>query len=339
MIKTGLADDRRHYAEKFGRGKGRVPRCSLRCAQHRTRLNSTVFFEFLKRLLEQTKGKPYLIVDGHAATIRLMPQHDAHEVMRGSVAGQRPERFAIADVRAALGAGFRTFRAIPGPSMAFAALFVAIGLGLLLAIGRFGMSPMALPLAGGFMLVAPALLTGFFALADAHETGQAPGLRDALSGFTRAPASLWVVALLCAFLFLIWITDAAILYAFMIGGEHLPYELPWLIALRRNVLAFEAWAAPMGAALAFLIFAVSAFSVPLLHERRAGLAQAVSASVRAVFGNLPASLAWGLVLAGVTLLSVLLLPLLTVTLPVLAYAGHSLYGRVFPSAARAAGAG
>lgn len=253
--------------------------------------------------------------------------------------GLPPGRYSVADVRDAVTHGWRTFRAIPGPSMAFAAIFVAIGLGLLLAVGHFGMSPMALPLAGGFMLVAPALLAGFFGLADAHDTGHAPRLRDAWSGFTRAPASLWVVALLCAFLFLIWITDAAILYAFMIGGEHLPYEAPWLIALRRNVLAFEAWAAPMGAALAFLIFAVSAFSVPLLHERRAGLAQAVSASVRAVFGNLPASLAWGLLLAGLTLLSVLLLPLLMVTLPVLAYAGYSLYGRVFPSAAPPAGAG
>ena len=252
--------------------------------------------------------------------------------------GLRPASYAVADVRDSLRHGWRTFRAIPGPSMAFAALFAAFGLGLLLAVGRFGMSPMAPPLAGGFMLVAPALLAGFFGLVDAHEAGRAPHLRDAWAGFARAPASLWVVALLCAFLFLIWITDAAILYAFMIGGEHLPYELPWLIALRRNVLAFEAWAAPMGAALAFLIFAVSAFSVPLLHGRRAGLAQAVSASVRAVFGSLPASLVWGLLLAGLTLLSVLLLPLLTVTLPVLAYAGYSLYGRVFPSAAPPAGA-
>lgn len=244
--------------------------------------------------------------------------------------GLTPGRYASADVRDALAQGWRTFRAIPGPSVAFAAFFVAIGCGLLLAVGHVGVSPMALPLAGGFMLVAPALLAGFFGLADAHAAGRAARLRDAWSGFTRSPASLWVVALLCAFLFLIWITDAAILYAFMIGGEHLPYEAPWLIALRRNVLAFESWAAPMGAALALLIFAVSAFAVPLLHERRAGLAQAVSASVRAVFGSLPASLAWGLLLAGLTLLSIALLPLLAVTLPVLAYTGYALHRRVFP---------
>jgi uncharacterized membrane protein len=151
-----------------------------------------------------------------------------------------------------------------------------------------------------------------------------------LAGFASAPAGLWVVALLCVFLFLIWITDAAVLYAFMIGGEHLPYELPWLVALRRHVVAYEAWAALMGAVLAFMTLAISAFSVPLLHAGRASLAPAVSASVRAVLGNLPASLAWGLLVAGVTLASIAMLPLLAVTLPALAYAGYALSARVFP---------
>ena len=259
-----------------------------------------------------------------------MQQHDADEAMPGSATGLQPQRFEIADVRTAVVAGWRTFRAIPGPSMAFAAIFVAIGLGLLWGIGRLGMSPMALPLAGGFLLIGPALLAGFFRLVDLHEAGVPPRLRDAITGFARAPAGLWVVALACVFLFLIWITDAAVLYAFMIGGEHLPYELPWLVALRRHVVAYEAWAALMGAALALMTLAVSAFSVPLLHARRASLAPAVSASVRAVLGNLPASLAWGLLLAVVTLSSIALLPLLAVTLPALAYAGHALYSRVFP---------
>ena len=259
-----------------------------------------------------------------------MQQNDSHAKMPGPAASLRPERFSIADIGAALAAGWRTLCAIPGPSIAFSAIFVAVGLGLLWGIGRLGMSPMALPLAGGFLLIVPALLAGFLRLADLHESGAAPRLRDALTGFARAPAGLWVVALLCVFLFLIWITDAAVLYAFMIGGEHLPYELPWLVALRRHVVAYEAWAALMGAVLAFMTLAIAAFSVPLLHSGRASLAPAVSASVRAVLGNLPASLAWGLLLAGLTLASIVLLPLLAVTLPALAYAGYALFRRVFP---------
>jgi uncharacterized membrane protein len=247
------------------------------------------------------------------------------------VARLEPQRFSAADIARALAVGWYTFRAIPGPSMGFAVLFALIGFVLLGAVGHFGISPMALPFAGGFMLVGPALLTGFFRLAALHADHRPLRLGDAFAAFARAPAGLWAVALLCAFLFLIWITDAAVLYAVMIGDEHLPYDLPWLIQLHDHVVAFELWAALMGSVLAFIILAVSAFSVPLLHEGRAGLVSAVHASVRAVFGNFFSAILWGLLLTTAILLAILLLPLLTVVLPTLAYASFALYRNVFPA--------
>jgi uncharacterized membrane protein len=243
-----------------------------------------------------------------------------------------PRRFAISDIADALRLGWRTFRSAPAASMAFASLFTLIGLILLAMVGHLGLSPMALPFAGGFMLVGPALLTGFFRLATISAQGPRPGILDAFAAFVHAPAGLWMVALVCSFLFLIWITDAAVLYAFMIGAEHLPYDLPWLIRIERHIISFELWGALMGSVLALIIFAISAFSVPLLHEGRANPVQAIHASVRAVFGSFPASIAWGVVLTGTTLLSILVLPLLLVTLPVLAYASFALYRSVFPTA-------
>jgi uncharacterized membrane protein len=244
-----------------------------------------------------------------------------------------PRTFALSDIGYALSTGFVTFRAIPGPSIGLASLFAFIGLALLAVIGRWGFSPMALPVAGGFLLVGPALLTGFFRLAAMADDGDQPQLSDAFDAFRRAPAGLWLVASICSFLFLIWITDAAVLYAMMVGGAPLPYELPWVIRLQRNVVAFELWGSLMGSVLAVVIYFVSAFSVPLLHEGRAGIVLAVSASVRAVTGSPLASICWGLFLAGAMLLSILLLPLFVVALPVLAYASFALYRRVFPRAA------
>jgi uncharacterized membrane protein len=177
-----------------------------------------------------------------------------------------PRKFTISDIVNALRLGWRTFRSVPAASMAFASLFALIGLMLLATVGRLGLSPMALPFAGGFMLVGPALLTGFFRLATVYGQGHRPSIRDAFAAFVRAPAGLWMVALVCSFLFLIWITDAAVLYAFMIGAEHLPYDLPWLIRLERHIVSFELWGALMGSVLALIIFAISAFSVPLLYE-------------------------------------------------------------------------
>ena len=39
------------------------------------------------------------------------------------------------------------------------------------------------------------------------------------------------------------------------------------------MLAFELWGALMGSVLAYMIFTISAFSVPLIYEGRTGLVQ------------------------------------------------------------------
>ena len=239
-------------------------------------------------------------------------------------------RLAWPDILSALGAGYGTFRRIPAVSIAYAAVFAMPGLLLLTAVGLFGLSPMALPFAGGFMLVGPVLLTGYFEFERQRLTGVTPRFSDALRAFRRAPPSLWLVALICAFLFLIWITDAAVLYSFMIGGVHLPYEIAPIIGEGERVLRFELWGSLMGAVIAFLIFAISAFSVPLIFEYRVNVVEAVHISVRTVFRNLPVCLGWGLILGSVIMLSILLLPLLLFVLPVMSYASFALYRSAFP---------
>jgi uncharacterized membrane protein len=92
---------------------------------------------------------------------------------------------------------------------------------------------------------------------------------------------------------------------------------------------FQLSAALMGAVFALIVFPVTAYSVPLLLDRRANVVVAVSASVRAVFSSAVASALWALVLALTVFASVALPPLLLVTLPVLALASESLYRRTF----------
>lgn len=236
----------------------------------------------------------------------------------------------LGDIPLALRSGWSTFRAMPVISLAFGGVIATIGLMVLLCINRIGVSAMALPFAAGFMLLGPILLAGFFRLAETQASGRQPGIRDALAGFCHAPLGLWVVALLCAFLFTIWITDAGILYSFMIGRFDSTQQPLWLNQLQADALRFTLWSSLMGSVLAFFAFALSAFSVPLLYQRRCALIQAIHASVSAVLRNFFTSIAWGLLLTGVILISILLLPLLVLTLPVMAYASFALYQRVFP---------
>ena len=239
-------------------------------------------------------------------------------------------KLTLSDIGDAIIIGRRIFFEIPTVSMGYAAVFTVLGLILLTVIGALGVSPLALPFAGGFMLLGPILLTGYFELASQRERGIEPSLRDAFDAFALAPPGLWLVALLCAFLFLIWITDAGVLYSFTIGGEHLPYTLDWLPDRSESLLAFLFWGALMGSALAYMIFAVSAFSVPLIYERRTGAVEGINTSVLTVLGNFTICLAWGIVLSVVILLSILLLPSLLITLPIMSYASFAFYRKAFP---------
>lgn len=239
-----------------------------------------------------------------------------------------PRPFGFAEIGCALSAGWALTKATLAASLVYAGIFTLIGALILGGLLMRGFTPFAVAAAGAFMLVGPAILAGFFGIARAHEAGLKVGVGDTARGFATAHPALWALAFVCALLFMIFVTDAAILYSYMVGGA--PVWLADLLPVAPGVADFLFWGAVSGFVIAFLLFCVSAFSAPLLIERRAGLVDAVTASVRAVFGNfVPASI-WAALLAYLIITSILLLPLLPLTLPWLAYASRALYRHVFP---------
>ena len=236
-------------------------------------------------------------------------------------------RLSMASIARAIRQGWIVFSQSRSISVAYAMIFAVIGLLILAGITQAGVTPMMLPLAGGFMLIGPMLLCGFFSIAD-RVIGKLPTqFSDVWSGFSKAARQILVLALVCMLIFVIWLTDAATLYGFMVGRT--PVPLLGLLPPSDNVWSFLLWSSVMGAALACVIFAISAFSVPLLYYRRTDLVQAIVLSVRVVFGNFVPCVVWALILSGAIIGSILLLPLFLLVFPVLAYASHVLYHEVF----------
>lgn len=239
-----------------------------------------------------------------------------------------PRHVRPAQVMAAVASGLRVFADTAPLSLLYAGGFAVFGVGLITLLATVGLAPMALPLVGGFLIVAPALLAGFFAMSAARRSGRKPTWRDVGSGFLRSPPPLWGLVLVCLFLFVIWMTDAGILYSFMLGRSYAGWKM--LFPLSAELLRFHLGAVVAGGLFALIAFCITAYAVPLLIERRASLVVAVSASVRAIFRSLPANLTWSLVLGGTIIVSIIVPLLLTVTLPVTAFATECLYRTVFP---------
>ena len=242
-----------------------------------------------------------------------------------------PRRLSVSSIGRAISRGWALFLISRPVSVTYAMLFAVFGLLIFIGIEHASVAPMILPMAGGFMLIGPALLCGFFSLADRMARRETPRFSDISTGFRRATREIFALSLVCMLLFMIWMTDAATLYGFMVGrapASLLSFSLP-----ADNVWSFIAWSSLMGAALAFVIFTVSAFSVPLLYYRRVGLVPAVVLSVRAVFGNFVPCVLWALLLGAATIGSILMLPLFPIVFPVLAFASHALYRELFPEVA------
>ncbi|MCL2829330.1 MAG: DUF2189 domain-containing protein [Betaproteobacteria bacterium] len=242
------------------------------------------------------------------------------------------QRIALTAPLSAIEEGIASFRRTLLPSLILAGFFVLPGILLHLLVHRLGLAPMIWGLAGGFLLIAPVSLPGFFVLARQERNPQArPHLADAFAAFFRIPPAFLALAFFCVFMFLVWITDIGTVYSFVIGREYLPLAWESFIPLRPPHLAFYFWGSLMGTALAAILFVVSAFAIPLTIDCRATLVSAVSASARAIFHNFLPCFLWAFLLAAIIMTAAIFLPLLLFVLPVMAYATEILYEKLFPA--------
>lgn len=241
-----------------------------------------------------------------------------------------PCAIGAAAIPRALAAGWRTWRATRRVSLIYGGVFAVGGSALLWGAQLLRLAPLSVALAGGFLLLGPALMAGLIGIREASLAGHTPAWHHVLRAWREAPRGLWAMALFCVLALFIWLTDAGTLYSFMVGER--VGGLAAVLPSSRTLLRFHVSTAVLGGGLAAIVFTVSVHAVPLLLGGRHGLANAVVASVRGVFRSPVAHLLWALLLAAATFVSVLLPPLLVLTLPVLAYAGHALHHEVFPPA-------
>lgn len=184
----------------------------------------------------------------------------------------------------------------------------------------------------GFLLIAPVLAVGLYAVSRALERDEAVGLglvwRTWLSwrGRERHDWRLVRFGLLLALAGTGWVmTSASLITLFAPAPIRSPLDFLQHVVLAREGFLFEAWLA-LGGVLAAPVFASSVITLPLLLDRRIGVLDAVLTSWRAVLAN-PAPLAlWAALIMGLTLCGLLPALLgLVVVVPILGHASWHAY--------------
>lgn len=181
----------------------------------------------------------------------------------------------------------------------------------------------------GFLLVAPIVATGLYAVSRELEAGRRATLATALHAWRPRDRRLVVFGLLLALAGSGWVlTSAALITRFASEPVNTPLDFVRIVMLGSELGLFglfEVWLI-LGAALAAPIFASSVVAIPLLMDRSLGVHPAVLVSVRAALANpLPMAL-WATLIMVFTLIGMATAMLgLVVAVPWLAHASWHAY--------------
>lgn len=237
-------------------------------------------------------------------------------------------RLTFHEIWICLKAGVADFRAAPQFGLFFSAVYVLDGF-FMLWIGA-GHVTWTLATSLGFPLAAPFAAVGLYEVSRRLEAEQPLIWREILGVVwnERTRQVPWIGAII-VFYFLFWTFLAHMIFALFMG----------LTPLTNISSSYEAFFTPnglmmigvelvVGGVLAFVLFALTVVSLPLVLDRENDFMTAMLLSFRCVQENLSVMLFWAAIIAALTLLAMLPWYLgLVVVLPVLGHATWHVYRR------------
>ena len=223
-----------------------------------------------------------------------------------------------------LGRGWRDLMRCPVPGVLHG-LAVAVFGAVLIAVAhrQFWLLAGAFT---GFLLVAPIVATGLYAVSRELTRGNKPTLATALRVWKPDDGRLVLFGVLLAFAGTGWVmTSASLITGFAGARVDNPADFVRVVVLAPKGWLFEAWLM-LGGVLAAPVFASSVVAIPLLLDRQVSVMGAVLTSWRVVMAH-PAPLAlWAALIGGLTLLGMATALLgLVVVVPWLSHASWHAY--------------
>jgi uncharacterized membrane protein len=241
-------------------------------------------------------------------------------------------KLTTADLLDALRLGWDDFKAVPSHAVLLCVIYPLVGLVIARVVLGYAILPLLFPLAAGFALLGPFAALGLYELSRRREIGDTPSAWQALD-VLRSPsfgAMLGLGAMLFV-LFITWIATAQAIYVGTFGNVPAANMPDFFTRVLTTPQGGELIVIGCGVGLLFAVVAlcVSVVSFPIMLDRHAGVADAVTTSLRVVAGNPVAIATWGLIVAALLVAGSLPFFLgLTVVIPLLGHATWHLYRKV-----------
>jgi uncharacterized membrane protein len=213
--------------------------------------------------------------------------------------------------------GWRDTQAGGLTSLACGAAIVLLSFGVVGVSARFGTGWMLLVLLSAFIFVAPVLCLTFYSVSAALAGGRRPGILETFRAAHRHLADALVYSLVLLVISLLWVRAGSAVHIFF------PDENPPRPA---DLVVFFGIGSAIGCVFALVAFAASAFSLPMLVDRRTDAVTAVVTSINAVLRNQWPMLIWAcMIVAAVALGFATAFVGLGITMPVIGHATWHAY--------------
>lgn len=208
--------------------------------------------------------------------------------------------------------GWQDFRRAPGVSLWYGGFLVVVSYVLGFLTWKLGGYILIFSLMSGFVFIAPVLAIGLYSISCQLQQGLKPQIGYCLREGRRNLGNEMVYSMILLVIFLLWARAASMVHVFFPVEAH-----PDLTSLATFLIIGSA----VGSVFAALVFCASAFSLPMMLDRKVDTVSAVLSSVNAVLKNKKAMAVWvGLIVMALAAGFATAFLGLAVLMPVIGYA-------------------
>lgn len=183
--------------------------------------------------------------------------------------------------------GWSDMRRAPLHSLFYGILLTLLSMSIAVMTWQLGLIALYLGLASGFVFIGPFLAMGLYSTSYQLGAGRTPTLSYSLSEGRAHLRETLVLGVCLLIVLLLWGRAATIMNVFR-PASGFP---TW-----RELVPFFGIGSAVGAVFASIVFAATAFSLPMLLDRRADAITAVVTSINATLRNKPAMAVWGAII-------------------------------------------
>ncbi len=183
--------------------------------------------------------------------------------------------------------GWQDMRRAPRQSLTYGGVLLLLSYLISLIAYRFGNIYLLLSMLSGFIFLGPVIAIGLYSISCQLQEGREPVLGYCLREGRRHLGNEMIFAVILLIVFLVWARAASMVHVFFpVEGE------PELA----DFALFLGIGSAVGTIFATIIFCASAFSLPMIMDRKVDMVTAVITSVNAVLRNKKVMLLWALLI-------------------------------------------